>query len=96
MLIFSISTKFEVYEALPTQASFVQSLPAWRRWREAWASARTVKSTLRPGQPHISRFKIVSIIDLLPLDLLSNNFPTSTHLNQITPEFIQEPITNPR
>jgi hypothetical protein len=37
--------------------------------------------------------KVPSVIDLLPLDLLSNNSPTSTHLNQLTPEYIPEPIT---
>ena len=84
------------YEALPTQASLVRSLPAndggvgIRKGSEINGAAWTASylTSLR-----WLANKIPSLIDLLPLDLLSNNSPTSTHLNNITPEYIQEPIT---
>jgi hypothetical protein len=84
------------YEALPIQASLVRSLPAHGGGLGICKGSEISGAAWTASYLKSLRWlanKIPSVIDMLPLDLLFYNSPTSTHLKLLTPEYIPEPIT---
>jgi hypothetical protein len=84
------------YEALPIQSSLVRSLSinegglGIRKGSKINGAAWTA-SYLKSLRWIFNR--IPSLLNLLPANLISNNSPTSTHLNILSPEYFPEPMT---
>jgi hypothetical protein len=84
------------FEALSIQSSLVRSLSINEGGLEIRKGSKIngaawIASYLKSFRWIFNR--IPSLLNLLPADLLSNNSPTSTHLNLFSPEYIPEPMT---